>query len=778
MIRWAVAAATVLMCLVTALAQEEAVGIVIEAEDFAERVPDDDSFAGTADDVYASGRRALVRFYVDGRALYRFTAAQAGTYTGWMRYGALNPISLRVAVDPEGEPEFQTAELEPTGGYSGKGIWGWARVFQAELAAGEHELVIGGAAFRPDCLYITPGDDEPTDELVITDWAKSLDAETWALIDRPLTEVRPDWLDEVEGYELPAWYDEHRVQLHTRLGPGHMKLPIFLPTAAALRSMGVRTFVRHIKSGGEGAWWPSAVGAIFPGCEERNLAQEIIDDAHANGCRIIAYSRHMEDHALFLEHPEWAARDDRGEALQARREKICFNSPYDDFMQTRLLELVDMGVDGFYFDEVHMPKIGCWCENCKRLFREQTGLDHPEFYDPSNPIWHKLIDFNNATIERVFRKWRAAIHERNPECVMLIGSNTWPTMADRHMTNRLFRIADSMKSEYTLALRMNGRILPPGPDAEPFDPEVKLALGYALSRDACDGRPAHIWTFNLQDEASALYAAAGMMTHGCIANIDVREQTIPNMTYKAAFELGDRVSPYLHQTKPLRWAAVHYSELARDQYKLDGEEAWREVLFPVYGSYAALFRARVPVGIITDSQLEDGLLGGYRVLVVPAPEHLTERMAEVIAEFEAAGGVAIRNRDEWAWHSPDGQQAAIDSFIQALGDEPAKASVQATGGPADMHVDSYVNRAGDRLTVALCNEFTWVFTGRNPPAPEDLPKPPPDCEGVSVMVRDRGMPSRVFDAVTGEELGFTQVDGGVRVTVPTFGYMAVVVAEF
>ncbi len=76
----------------------------------------------------------------------------------------------------------------------------------------------------------------------------------------------------------------------------------------------------------------------------------------------------------------------------------------------------------------------------------------------------------------------------------------------------------------------------------------------------------------------------------------------------------------------------------------------------------------------------------------------------------------------------------------------------------------------------LANAFTWLHTGRNPP--ENLPKPPPDCEGVSVEIHGRGVPARVFDAVTGDELEFEAIAGGVRVTVPTFSYMAVIVTEF
>jgi len=226
--------------------------------------------------------------------------------------------------------------------------------------------------------------------------------------------------------------------------------------------------------------------------------------------------------------------------------------------------------------------------------------------------------------------------------------------------------------------------------------------------------------------------------------------------------------------------------------------------------YLALFRAHLPVGVITDSQLEEGVPGGCRVLLVPAPGDLTDPMRHVIERFRADGGVVIQQRPEWAWHDSEGQQAAADALLTELGDEPNGAPVQVFGGPPDLHVDSYLAPGGDRLTagdrqaggdglaaggrltVSLANEFTWVYTGRKPDAERlaALPGPPPACEGVVVEIRGRGTPERVFDAVTGLELptepitppaapgpGVAPAAGGVRVMVPAFDYMAVIVAQ-
>ena len=104
--------------------------------------------------------------------------------------------------------------------------------------------------------------------------------------------------------------------------------------------------------------------------------------------------------------------------------------------------------------------------------------------------------------------------------------------------------------------------------------------------------------------------------------------------FDEAFELGDRVSPYFAGTTPTRWAALHYAEHARDALAPDESGQWKQVLYPLYGAYRTLLRAHLPVGVVTDSQLEQGRLDGYRVLFLPAADRLTPR--------DASGGRGIQ----------------------------------------------------------------------------------------------------------------------------------------
>ena len=772
------AAILITMGFVTGPVSGAASPIVLEAEDYARKIFEDPEFAQPARDQYASGRASLARFFMPGTVFYEFTVETEG------EYGAKSSPKIGVAIDAGETPEFTPVELKPTGGYMGPGVWGWQQLVTKNLSAGEHALAVRSAAFRPDCFCIAPEGAEISDE-VLNLGPKKVDAGTQLLLEKPIRPIRPDWIDVAKSYRVPEWYDAIRVQAHTRLSPRWMEEPIFLDAAGAFRSMGCRAFTRHIKSGGEAAWWPSAVGAVLPQAEDRNYAKEIIDSAHAAGCRIIVYHRHMEDDHMAEQHPDWVCRGPDGEPLSsARGDYMCFNSPYPDYFLVRALELVDMGADGFYFDEAHMPKSGCWCDNCRRAFKEATGLEHPEFPDAFDPVWHKLVEFNNATIERTFVKWREAIHERNPDLEMLIGSNTWPTVSDHHMNNRLFRIADSMKTEYNLPARTPAGLTYPRPEAGPaVDTELKVSLGYTLARDACDGRPAHVWVHGLISETGALYAASGVMAHGCIANLDVSENTIPNRMFRPAFELGERISPYFADTEPVRWAAIHYPESARNTFGTNPDAAWEKVLYPLHGAYKALHDACMPAGFVTDSQLEEGALDGYCVLFEPAPELLLPEMRKRLEAFRKAGGLVVENRPEWQWHVPQGVGEAREALSAQVKEAMPRPVFTVDGGAEGLHCLGFRKRDARQTVIALAAPFTWIHTGRHRGDTESIREAESErgsdrVKGVSVTLRMRDEAvSQVIEAVSGSKLTLKREESGLVAHLPAFSHLALVVID-
>ena len=551
------------------------------------------------------------------------------------------------------------------------------------------------------------------------------------------------------------WFFSNRIQAHTRLSlirHGHMAA--FQQAGALFRASGAQVFTRHVKTSDEAAWWPSAHGKIHPVAKQRNIAAEIISEAHANGCRIIAYYRHMEDRAMAQQHPDWLCRDWRGRTIGRRRgDYLCFNSPYADFVLLRLQELAAMGADGFYFDSVHMPKSGCWCRYCRERFTQATGLKHPNKRAKRDPVWHALIDFNNQSIVSTFNNWQRALKSRYPGLVLLIGSHHWPTLCDRHTNNRLYRYADSVKTEFTIPIRRPKSLhFPCIKKLSPMDREQKVALGYILARDAAQGQPAHVWLRGLPETDIGLYAVAGVLTHGCIANIDVKEETIDGTRYPSAFALGQRLSTLWQQAQPLRWLAIHFPEQARDAYIRQPQIAWEKILQPLHDAYGYLHQRGVPTSIITDSLLEDGFAHRYQALYLPYRNGLSANMDKQIQAFQDQGG----------------------RIVEQLASVMDLSPIRVLSSHQSLHIGAYLQPQQQRLLILLANAFTWVSLKHPKKAAVSVQTEPAPCRDARLIIRWPNRPTVATEILTQQPLPLIQQSQAYQIDIPEFRYLAAI----
>jgi len=599
---------------------------------------------------------------------------------------------------------------------------------------------------------------------------------------------------------LPAWFEENRVQGHTRLRLTKLKTQEFRDAAAGFKALGAGAFTRHVKSGKEGPWWPSAapVGAV----QGRNVAKEIIDEAHAEGLKIITYYWHMGEQTYVDLHPEWVCKKkDRATPITDRRgaDLDITGDGYREVVLTRLLELAEMGTDGFFFDSEHLPTAGCWGSPLEDAWKKKTGEDAPIPPD-TNPRYLEFIAFKARKIEETFIYWRDKVKAKHPEVVFIISTTTIPALTDHAMTTRLARIADSPKNEYLLALRdrLNKRVFKDNPDLAVPPAHVRQAVGWTVLRDSADGRPPHVWAPGLPNTDHAHAFAGTLLTFGCIANMDVDEQSLlgtkaptegktPLEALKKAFALGKTASPHLAHANPLRWAAVHFGERNRNAREANYRRAWQEVLWPWVGAYQVLTEDGVPVGIVNDHQLEQGALEGYRLLVLPnsGPDDLTDAQQRAVDAFEAGRGVVIRNDPSWRWSDPEGTEPAAAAFRAAIHPHVAAAPIHVTDGPTGRYAVSYRGRG--RLVVAVTNDFSWVQTTQPGHVPPRINPPAPPATGVQVSWRKgHGLPQvpgrsprphrlEATEVISGETLSAEELDRGYRVELPTFRFMALLV---
>jgi hypothetical protein len=637
---------------------------------------------------------------------------------------------------------------------------------------------------------------------------------------------------------LPDWFVLNRVHGWTRLpvGAGWRDKLEFKEAARGFKELGALVFTRHVKSSAEDPPWPTAVPVDEDGplsnrnreirgttiAPEDDLAAEMIDEARTQGMRIVLYYWPMTEASVarlttLLPGAEpgsdWVCRDPNGDEMQHPKRPGTHlditSAQYREVVLTRLRELAASGADGLMFDERHLPPEGCWGSALAASWFEQEGEDAPV---EGAPRYLEYLDFKARQIERTFEFWHNGVKAEHPEVVFAVSTTSIPALTTREMTTRLARIADTAKNEYRLALNasMNKGVFEcRGPKTLPAPPEhVRQAIGWTVLRDSAEGRPPRIWAPGLPNECHAMAFAGSLLTFGCIAHVDVQEKAVlgkcdpdPGKTpldgIRAAFKLGESVSPHFANTHVLRWAALHFSESIRNAYGLNHGTAWREVLWPLVGAYDVLCQDGLPVGTVNDEQLERGELDGYRLLFLIRTDELSDGQKQQVAAFRARGGAVVENDPAWPWSDRLLHHTAEAAFRVAVMPHLATASVLVRGGPKKRYGVAY--HGPNKLVVAVTNDFSWVQVTRLPKPgdgeepdeeddggealPEVINPRAPDAEGVRIIWRSgRGLPETgpfhrlsAVEAVTGTRLRVGRLPGGFHVMLPKFPYMAMLV---
>jgi hypothetical protein len=158
----------------------------------------------------------------------------------------------------------------------------------------------------------------------------------------------------------------------------------------------------------------------------RNIAKEVIDEAHAEGLNVAVYYWHVSEGALEALHGSWICRDPDGNPIPGpgiRGTHLDITGAFREAVLTRLRELAALGVDGFYFDYEHLPPDGCWGSALAELWEAATGRPAPAA-DDDDPLYRQFLDFKAEKIEDTFTYWRDKVKSEHPDVVFVISTST------------------------------------------------------------------------------------------------------------------------------------------------------------------------------------------------------------------------------------------------------------------------------------------------------------------------------------------------------------------
>ena len=151
----------------------------------------------------------------------------------------------------------------------------------------------------------------------------------------------------------------------------------------------------------------------------RNLLAEQIQACHARGIKVPIYISAGCDQFMDAKHPQWRQIRPDGSPigpapLEAGFQRLCFNSPYIDYLVKQTEEVLDIfgdEVDGLFFDIVAMDD--CCCKYCI------DGM-LAEGYDPeSEPDRRK---YGAKTLDSFKEMMTSAIRRKNRKCGIVYNS--------------------------------------------------------------------------------------------------------------------------------------------------------------------------------------------------------------------------------------------------------------------------------------------------------------------------------------------------------------------
>lgn len=427
---------------------------------------------------------------------------------------------------------------------------------------------------------------------------------------------------------------------------------------------------------------------------ERSRLPRFLELAHEKGIIVIGYYPMIYTKPLKAMHPEWLMKFlDDGRPAPENLGWFCFNSPYRDWLPRYLIEFMDnLDIDGFYFDDMNWGShedgpwfTGCCCDDCRALFKEETGLDIPTRIDFDPLDFRRWVNWRYDKLREYIAHVVRAVHAKHPDAIMdfnYYGEQTIWAWAHPMNPLRLEEVGAHFFMETGWALRENRCS---------FSAKVARAHGspFALWRHPMQQVPECMWGIPPSAEPlSPILHGLTAIANGGAPIHGMWQHAFPLVKdfIAAVFgELRERVDYMEGET--VKYVALHCSQQARDFLPAEpdgpargwqGEELPEQemlrrcrLLYPEYlkgvkGAFEMLTQSHLLADIVFDEQLALEKLARYKVLALFDSGCLSDAQCAVIQEFVAGGGTLLATH-ETSLYDDLGQRRGSFALADVLG---------------------------------------------------------------------------------------------------------------
>lgn len=367
------------------------------------------------------------------------------------------------------------------------------------------------------------------------------------------------------------------------------------------------------------------VGYLLKGCRKMNMSVVLRTDPHAT-------RQDMCD-----AHPDYISVTADGEKRRHWANPAlwvtCAYGPYNfEFMTSVHKEIMERyQPDGIFSNRWAGHGI-CYCEHCRKNFKNASGLDLPRTAEKLDPVYLKWQEWRTTRLRELWFLWDGEI--RKIRSVARFIPNGFPDKLETGKYADLF-FADQ---------QARTGIIPPWTNAKGAK-ELRAGMGMkALVNIFSVGvEEEWRWKDSVQNNAEIRIWVAEAVANGmrpCFVKFgafiyDRRWMSTVENRYQAYYK-NER---YLRNEAPMARVGMVYSEQTNQKY---GGKPWQEKSNEhALGMYHALVEQRLPFEMVNDRLLDAGHLRPFKLLILPNIAALSDAQCGQLRAFVDGGGSLV-----------------------------------------------------------------------------------------------------------------------------------------
>jgi len=469
------------------------------------------------------------------------------------------------------------------------------------------------------------------------------------------TQLRSDhlWAGEAAAAlhaPAPSWVDKPMRWAQLTLvedDPGKFDLAFWLDYFKRTRSDAV-----CLSGGGCVAYYPTQVPFHHRSAwlGDRDVLGELISGCRKLGMVVIVRT---DPHATYDDvaeaHPDWIAVDAGGAKRRhwASPEMwvTCGLGPYNfEFMTEVKKEIMSRyRVDGIFINRWDGSGM-CFCEHCRRNFREASGHELPHTGNPQDPARRAYILWHQERLFDLWRIWDTEVRKINPDSCVIPNTGGGATSSlDMRRIGELAPtlIADRQARRGLAVPWANGK----------NGKEFRATMGSKpiVGIFSVGAEEPYRWKDSVQSAAEIRLWVADGVANGLRPWFTKFSGVLHDQRWlKPVEDLYRRYArweTYLRNERPLAHVGLVYSQQTA---WFHGERSEDHTL----GWYQALVEARIPFEMVHDRLLDAAHLDPFKALILPNIAALSDEQCQQLREFVAGGGSLIATHetslyDEW-----------------------------------------------------------------------------------------------------------------------------------